>query len=327
MKRMRWTNASAERARKMKYVCLTGMPIVVMILGAVVTVSTSNEITEACSVFSFTCFLQLLFCFIAFIPHTSFFIGIVKFLTVCLLLEQCLDTLNAGLTSLPAGRPPARRPQLQRLARFQRLTAECLSRLTSASASEMVPVTLYGVLSLVGLLVLTEFFFRFGLNLSIVLSLVNQAFGASLALIGPCEATHRLLSRLAVLRDRLLLLPSQLQSERLQTEELHPEQLHPEQPQPEQLQTEELQQEQPQPEQLQTEQLRRDTELMLLIAGRDLETTGDLGLFRLQRSTLLSVLSTIITYLVITVQFLSTGGRPEGTAQGGNLTIFSVELG
>ncbi|KAF0302809.1 hypothetical protein FJT64_025141 [Amphibalanus amphitrite] len=37
--------------------------------------------------------------------------------------------------------------------------------------------------------------------------------------------------------------------------------------------------------------------------GRDLDTFGDLGLFRLQRSTVLSISATILTYIIVLVQF------------------------
>ncbi|KAF0303680.1 hypothetical protein FJT64_024400 [Amphibalanus amphitrite] len=39
-------------------------------------------------------------------------------------------------------------------------------------------------------------------------------------------------------------------------------------------------------------------------AGRQLETVGELGLFRLRRSTLLSLISTVLTYVIVMAQFL-----------------------
>ncbi|KAF0314151.1 hypothetical protein FJT64_015393 [Amphibalanus amphitrite] len=41
-------------------------------------------------------------------------------------------------------------------------------------------------------------------------------------------------------------------------------------------------------------------------AVQDLDTLGDLGLFRLRRSTIVSVSSTILTYVIIMVQFAAT---------------------
>ncbi|KAF0288802.1 hypothetical protein FJT64_012831 [Amphibalanus amphitrite] len=40
-------------------------------------------------------------------------------------------------------------------------------------------------------------------------------------------------------------------------------------------------------------------------AGRQLETIGELGLFRLRRSTLLSLVSTVLTYIIVVAQFQS----------------------
>ena len=40
--------------------------------------------------------------------------------------------------------------------------------------------------------------------------------------------------------------------------------------------------------------------------GRDLDTLGDLGLFRLQRPTLLAIAATILTYVIVLVQFFVT---------------------
>ena len=46
--------------------------------------------------------------------------------------------------------------------------------------------------------------------------------------------------------------------------------------------------------------------------GRDLERLGDLGLFRLQRSSMLSVTATILTYVIVLVQFHGAGPAPTG---------------
>ena len=40
--------------------------------------------------------------------------------------------------------------------------------------------------------------------------------------------------------------------------------------------------------------------------GRDLATLGDLGLFRLQRPTLLAVAATVLTYVIVLAQFFVT---------------------
>ena len=43
--------------------------------------------------------------------------------------------------------------------------------------------------------------------------------------------------------------------------------------------------------------------LLLKTVERDLETVGDVGLYRLRRSTLLSIFSTIVTYIIVMAQF------------------------
>ena len=39
---------------------------------------------------------------------------------------------------------------------------------------------------------------------------------------------------------------------------------------------------------------------------RDLDTLGDLGLFRLRRSTILSIFTTVLTYVIVMLQFYVT---------------------
>ncbi|KAF0304649.1 hypothetical protein FJT64_002694 [Amphibalanus amphitrite] len=51
------------------------------------------------------------------------------------------------------------------------------------------------------------------------------------------------------------------------------------------------------------EQLRHDVTLLQKKAVEDTGCLGDLGLFRLRRSTLLSIFSTILTYIIVMVQF------------------------
>ncbi|KAF0289710.1 PEST proteolytic signal-containing nuclear protein [Amphibalanus amphitrite] len=134
---------------------------------------------------------------------------------------------------------------------------------------EMVPVMLYGILILVCLIISVEFFVRLILSPSVIVFCLAITCAACVSLIGPCEASERLLSRLAAGRDLLLLLL---------------------------------------PESRRWGEGRHQLDVMLLVAGRDLETVGDLGLFRLRRSTLLGVLSTVVTYMVIMMQFLTSAG-------------------
>ena len=53
-------------------------------------------------------------------------------------------------------------------------------------------------------------------------------------------------------------------------------------------------------------ELQQELGLFRESVARDLDTMGDLGLFRLRRSTILSILATIMTYIIIMVQFHMT---------------------
>ncbi|KAF0311375.1 hypothetical protein FJT64_017772 [Amphibalanus amphitrite] len=68
--------------------------------------------------------------------------------------------------------------------------------------------------------------------------------------------------------------------------------------------------------QLQLPALQPELGLFRETVGRDLDTLGDLGLFRLQRSTVLSILATILTYVIVMLQFHIS----ELTPCGGNQT-------
>ncbi|KAF0290447.1 hypothetical protein FJT64_011333 [Amphibalanus amphitrite] len=55
-------------------------------------------------------------------------------------------------------------------------------------------------------------------------------------------------------------------------------------------------------------QLSQPLRLFRETVGRDLDTLGELGLFRLRRSTLLSITATILTYIIVMVQFYAAPG-------------------
>ncbi|KAF0297912.1 hypothetical protein FJT64_004708 [Amphibalanus amphitrite] len=57
---------------------------------------------------------------------------------------------------------------------------------------------------------------------------------------------------------------------------------------------------------LQLPALQHELGLFRESVGRDLASLGDLGLFRLQRSSVLSIVATIATYIIVMVQFLVT---------------------
>ena len=56
----------------------------------------------------------------------------------------------------------------------------------------------------------------------------------------------------------------------------------------------------------QLQQSQQELDLFWKAVGHDLDTLGDLGLFRIQRSTILSITATILTYIIVMVQFLTT---------------------
>ncbi|KAF0293403.1 Protein SMG9 [Amphibalanus amphitrite] len=68
--------------------------------------------------------------------------------------------------------------------------------------------------------------------------------------------------------------------------------------------------------QLQLPALQPELGLFRETVGRDLDTLGDLGLFRLQRSTVLSIIATILTYVIVMLQFhISEAGSLLQTAE------------
>ena len=58
-------------------------------------------------------------------------------------------------------------------------------------------------------------------------------------------------------------------------------------------------------------QLSEELALLHRSATQDLGELGDLGLFRLRRSTLLSILSTVITYIIVMAQFQMSENNPS----------------
>ncbi|KAF0289773.1 hypothetical protein FJT64_012029 [Amphibalanus amphitrite] len=60
--------------------------------------------------------------------------------------------------------------------------------------------------------------------------------------------------------------------------------------------------------------------LLRRLVARDLATAGDLGLFRLRRATLLTICTTIVTYIIVGAQF-----RLSGTGAGSNSDTLDVE--
>ncbi|KAF0296733.1 hypothetical protein FJT64_005825 [Amphibalanus amphitrite] len=61
-------------------------------------------------------------------------------------------------------------------------------------------------------------------------------------------------------------------------------------------------------------------------AAQDLDTLGDLGLFRLRRSTIVSASSTILTYVIIMVQFSEAGGGGRDAAAAGSVSVTTAAL-
>lgn len=73
--------------------------------------------------------------------------------------------------------------------------------------------------------------------------------------------------------------------------------------------------------QLQQPQLESEVAALMAVGQRALDTLGDLGLYRLSRSTFLAINSTVITYLIVMQQF-----RVSGLTRGqqGNHGLYSV---
>ena len=196
-----------------------------------------------------------------------------KFILAGVLLHDCLQSLNGHL--LPVGSIeawPGSEGLLSRLERLQRRLSGLLAQLTEAMVVELVVPTLYGVLAVIDtLMLLVHMLSRLGVSPGSVMFVMVHAVSVVLMLVGPCETCQRLLGDLGVSRDLLLQLELQLG-------------------------------ERPVPA--------RQVALMRAAASRDLDTFGDLGLFRLRRSTLLGIVSTTVTYIIVIAQFLvsSDGG-------------------
>ncbi|KAF0313344.1 hypothetical protein FJT64_016096 [Amphibalanus amphitrite] len=156
------------------------------------------------------------------------------------------------------------------LERLQTRLSALLARLTSAMAADLVVPTLFGVLAEIQVVTALVHLVTARAGPVSVLFPAAQAVLVVLLLVAPCETCQRLLSGVSASRDHLLLLERRLGAG----------------------------------------PARRTAAWMREAAARDLENFGDLGLFRLRRATLLSIVSATITYMIVMAQFLSSSGSP-----------------
>ncbi|KAF0304174.1 hypothetical protein FJT64_023959 [Amphibalanus amphitrite] len=226
-----------------------------------------------------------------------------KFFLACHLLGVCLDTYTAALknmsdaannqeeetqriklmrqqeaqklTPMMTQREIQRKTQLevqrmvQRLTSFQSRLSDCLTLLMAAMPSELLVTLLFGVVTMVTLCVLLVSSLLTSLPLQLQAGLWAAGCLTTITVLVPCEATQLLVQRLEKCRDLLMMLERQ---QMMMLERRQPA-------------------------------IVRDIALMGEAAARDLEVVGDLGLLRLRRSTVLNIVSTIITYVIVILQF------------------------
>ena len=200
-----------------------------------------------------------------------------KYMFVGNLLHDSLRALNSGLAALSdpsSSSACAGGALLARLERLQTRLSRLLALLTAAMAVELVVPTLYGVLVVIEMFMLLMYLLTAPVGVASAVYLVTQTVLIVLLLVGPCETCQRLLSALSASRDHLLRLERRL----------------PYGPD------------------------RAAAAWMREAATRDLDTLGDRGRFRLRRATLLSIVSTIVTSMIVMVQFLMTSA-PDGAVQ------------
>ncbi|KAF0289454.1 hypothetical protein FJT64_001280 [Amphibalanus amphitrite] len=206
----------------------------------------------------------------------------VKFMFAGHLIATGLGSVTAAAEATLGDGGTVDAARLRRLGGLQRRLADAFSGLTAAMTAELTAVTLNGVLSqIIVALSVTQVGAVGQRAVSVLYRYIPMA---AMTLAGPCETCQLLLGRLGRWRDLLLRLEWQ-----------QPQQSAPP----------------------------AATELALLhrSAARDLDSAGELGLFRLRRSALLGILSTILTYVIVVVQFQLSEISPSTTASpAGNVT-------
>ena len=240
--------------------------------------SWNNSLAPMAPSFIFSILLVVLITFVQFL----FQLIPVKFLLASSLLETCLRALNSALGAVVTGWDGADSSRrVRRTARLLRRVSDCLSQLTSAAAAELILSMLYGVLTqiLLKVAILDILLSTGGATETVVL--VSYACSTVVTLLGPCEASERMVAELGRCRGLLL-----------RMEDARPE-------------------------------LASSAERLQRLVTSDVDSAGDLGLYRLRRSTLLGIWSTIITYIIVMLQFLDakhTLGDSSASFQG-NITM------
>ena len=201
-----------------------------------------------------------------------FFIGVflvpLKFVFAGLELLMGFRTTVTELGVMVQKKPLLNDATLRGLRTLYNDLSETFTSLTDAMGFELVAIMAYGTLSGIGIFIAVMQAVRSGDMTVSAPIILTYVFTTFMTLVLPCELAQQVLN--AVGQTRCWLLKPQWQ--------------HP-----------------PQQALLQQELgLFRET------VTRDLETLGDVGMFRLQRSTILSIMATVMTYVIVMVQFYIT---------------------
>ena len=189
-----------------------------------------------------------------------------KFILPGLYITIGLWGLNERLQSIAKKNQSLSQPILSELKSLHDELSRAFARLTGLMSFELTVQMTYGTLNLVSTPIFLAISAKDGDLSRYITPVFAQICNAVVTVVLPSELTQKALNAVGETRDLLL-----SRSEWHLRPELQPEL-----------------------------GLFRDT------LSRDLETLGDLGQFRLQRSTILSITATVLTYAIVLVQFYVT---------------------